>query len=161
MKKRVIKKATNVLALSSVFCAMACGTVLATDLQYPVNSVLSNHLAIWDEDMLVDDTSIQDIDEYDFISFGDAAMEHAAVPNPGTQYELVFEDGTREIYAGGAMVERGLHTCTMVKTNAKKHDVKKDGSCVLITYAATKCSICGRLAIGDEISTTTYNVCPH
>ena len=161
MKKRVIKKATNVLALSSVFCAMACGTVLAKDLQYPVNSVLSNHIAIWDEDTLVDDTSIQDTDGYDFISFSDAAMEQATVPNPSTQYELVFEDGTREIYAGGAMVERGLHTCTMVKTNVKKHDVKKDGSCVLITYAGTKCSICGRLAIGDEISTTTYNVCPH
>ena len=41
-------------------------------------------------------------------------MEQATVPNPSTQYELVFEDGTREIYAGGAMVERGLHTCTNV-----------------------------------------------
>lgn len=161
MKKRVVKKAANVLALSSVFCAMACGTVLAKDLQYPVNSVLSNHIAIWDEDAIADDDFIQDSDGYDFISFSDVAMEQATVPNPSTQYELVFEDGTREIYAEGAMIERGLHTCTMVKTNVKKHEVKKDGSCVLTTYAGAKCSICGRLVIGDEISTTTYKVCPH
>ena len=161
MKKRNVKKAAQVLAFSGIICAMGCGTALAEDLEYPINSILSNHLVIWDEDMLADDAFVQDTDEHDFISFSDAAIEHAVAPNPDIQFELVFEDGTREIYAEGAMIERGLHTCTMVKTNVKKHEVKKDGSCVLTTYAGAKCSICGRLVIGDEISTTTYKVCPH
>ena len=112
--------------------------------------------------MLADDAFIQDPDGYDFINFSDAAIEHAVAPSPGTQFELVFEDGTREIYSGDAVVARGdLHKCSMEKTNAKKHDVKKDGSCVLTTYAAGKCTICGRLVLGDEISTTTYKACPH
>ena len=161
MKKRNVKKAAQVLAFSGIICAMGCGTALAEDLEYPINSVLSNHLTIWDEDMLADDDFIQDSDGYDFISFSDAALEHAVAPNPGTQFELVFEDGTRESYTGNAAVDRDLHKCSMEKTNVKKHEVKKDGSCILTTYAAGKCTICGRLVIGDEISTTTYKVCPH
>ena len=161
MKKRNVKKTAQVLAFSGILCTMACGTALAGDLEYPINSVLSNHLTIWDEDMLADDDFIQDSDGYDFISFSDAALEHAVAPNPGTQFELVFEDGTRESYTGNAAVDRDLHKCSMEKTNVKKHEVKKDGSCILTTYAAGKCTICGRLVIGDEISTTTYKVCPH
>ncbi len=161
MKKRNVKKAAQVLAFSGILCTMACGTALAKDLEYPINSVLSNHLTIWGEDMLADDASIQETDGYDFISFSDAAIEHAVAPNPGTQFELVFEDGTRESYTGNAAVDRDLHKCSMEKTNVKKHEVKKDGSCILTTYAAGKCTICGRLVIGDEISTTTYKVCPH
>lgn len=161
MKKREIKKAANVLALSSVFCAIACGTVLAKDLQYPVNSVLSDHLAILDTEMLVDDTSIQEIDEYDFISFGDAAMEQSATPYIGTQFELVYEDGTRELYSGRAEVERKPHSCNFVKINAKTHEVKRDGSCVLITYAAQKCTICDKLVLGEQLSKNTYDPCCH
>ena len=161
MKKRNVKKAAQVLAFSGIICAMGCGTALAEDLEYPINSILSNHLVIWDEDMLADDAFVQDTDEHDFISFSDAAIEHAVAPNPDIQFELVFEDGTREIYTGGAMVERGLHKCSMEKTNAKKHDVKKDGSCVLTTYAAGKCTICGRLVLGEQLSKNTYDPCCH
>lgn len=161
MKKRAIKKAANVLALSSVFCAMACGTVLAKDLQYPVNSVLSNHLAILDEDILVDDTSIQDTDEYSFIDFDEIAIKQAAASYTDTQFELVYEDGTKELYTKDTAVERMPHSCNFVKANARTHEVKRDGSCVLIVYEAAKCTICDKLVLGDEISTHTYNVCPH
>ncbi len=161
IKKRNGKKAAQVFAISSIICAMGCGTVLAKDLQYPVNSVLSNHIAIWDEDMLVDDTSIQDTDGYDFISFSDAAMEQTTAPYIGTQFELVYEDGTRELYSGRAEVERKPHSCNFVKTNAKMHEVKRDGSCTLITYAAQKCTICDKLVLGEQLSKNIYDPCCH
>lgn len=41
------------------------------------------------------------------------------------------------------------------------HDRKSDGSCEGIEYRADRCSVCGNLAMGKEISYETYDVCPH
>ncbi|MDE7250320.1 MAG: M56 family metallopeptidase [Lachnospiraceae bacterium] len=41
------------------------------------------------------------------------------------------------------------------------HDKSGDGSCIVITYSAQKCSKCGYVNVGSEISRIIYKVCPH
>ena len=41
------------------------------------------------------------------------------------------------------------------------HNLKSDGSCTVTAYDAQKCSKCGHLVVGSEVSKHIYNVCPH
>ncbi len=42
-----------------------------------------------------------------------------------------------------------------------KHEPYSDGSCTVSTYSAQKCSKCGYVSVGSEISRIIYKVCPH
>lgn len=41
------------------------------------------------------------------------------------------------------------------------HEANGDGGCTVINYNAQKCSKCGYVNVGSEISRTIYKVCPH
>lgn len=41
------------------------------------------------------------------------------------------------------------------------HERNSDGSCTVMEYNAQRCSKCGYVKIGSEISRITYKVCPH
>lgn len=41
------------------------------------------------------------------------------------------------------------------------HDKKSDGSCLVKVYDAERCSKCGFVLVGDQISEIKYMVCPH
>lgn len=41
------------------------------------------------------------------------------------------------------------------------HIKNSDGSCMVISYSALRCSKCGRVVIGEEISRSTFKKCPH
>lgn len=41
------------------------------------------------------------------------------------------------------------------------HEANGDGGCTVINYNAQKCSKCGYVSVGSEISRITYKVCPH
>lgn len=160
MKKKNVKKAAQVLALSSICCATVCGTALARDLEYPVNEILSNHAAVFEEETFFMADKLEDNTGYNFVSFNSDAMETVSVLSDDAEYEVVYEDGTRKAFAEQADQERA-HTHKYVDTNVKKHVKKSDGSCVVTTYAATECTVCGKMTIGKMLSTDTFNPCRH
>lgn len=41
------------------------------------------------------------------------------------------------------------------------HDKKSDGSCIVKSYEAERCSKCGLVLVGDQIGEFKYMVCPH
>lgn len=43
----------------------------------------------------------------------------------------------------------------------QEHTKYGDGSCVVETYECQRCSKCGHYIVGDKISESTYNTCPH
>ena len=43
----------------------------------------------------------------------------------------------------------------------KRHTTKSDGGCVVTTYNAQICTICGTVIVGSLYSTATYPKCPH
>ena len=53
------------------------------------------------------------------------------------------------------------HTHNYVKGYYKRHTLKTDGGCVVATYNAQICTICGTVILGSLYSTATYPVCPH
>lgn len=42
-----------------------------------------------------------------------------------------------------------------------QHTKYSDGSCTIVAYDSKRCTKCGDLINGEEISTTTYKHCPH
>lgn len=42
-----------------------------------------------------------------------------------------------------------------------RHNKNSDGSCEVTKYKAERCSKCGTIKLGDRISVTRYDVCPH
>lgn len=160
MKKRTVKKTAQVFALFGVVCTMACGTTLAMDLEFPVNALLSDHVEVFDKTEYFEDDAFDEADGYDFISFDGEAMKAASFLIPDGEYTLVYEDGTMEPFVGNAGMEP-THEHTYVDTNAKKHEKKSDGSCTLTTYAAKKCTECGAIVMGEELSIGTFTPCRH
>ncbi len=160
MKTRNVKKAAQVLALSSIACAMACGTALAKELDYPVNALLSDHVEVFDETEYFEEDALCETDGYNFIGFDEEAIEVVSILMPDGEYMIVYEDGTMEPFAGNAGIEP-MHQHSYKDINVKRHQKKSDGSCVTTTYAAVKCTVCGNVLIGDQISQTTTNPCPH
>ena len=160
MKKREVKKATQVFGLASICCAMACGTVLARDLEYPVNEILSNHTTVFEESTFFKADELEDNIGYDFFRFDSDAMEVVSVLSDDAEYEVIYEDGTKKAFVEQANQERA-HMHKYVDTNVKKHVKKSDGSCVVTTYAATECTVCGKMVVGKVLSTDTFNPCRH
>lgn len=59
--------------------------------------------------------------------------------------------------------EQSRNACSHDYVSGKlmNHDKKSDGSCVVVTYNAMKCTKCGDLIRGEDISAITYKSCPH
>ena len=59
--------------------------------------------------------------------------------------------------------EQSRIVCSHVYVSGKTmhHDKKSDGSCVVVTYNAMKCTKCNDVIRGEDISTITYNPCQH
>ncbi len=43
----------------------------------------------------------------------------------------------------------------------QSHVKNDNGSCTVTTYECTYCTVCGKVKLGEIISTNTYNPCPH
>lgn len=160
MKKRVVKKAVRVFAVSSLLCAMACGTALAKELDFSVNALLSDHVEVFDETEYFEEDAFVEADGYDFIGFDGEAMKVSSALMPNGEYIIVYEDGTMEPFSGNIGIEP-MHQHSYKDINVKRHQKKSDGSCVVTTYAAVKCTVCGNVLIGKQISQNTYNPCCH
>lgn len=162
MKKREVKKAAQVFGLASICCAMACGTALARDLEYPVNAIFSDHVDVVDEEEYFESEVVEYRGGfgYGFIDFESIVMKVPLSLEMGAEYEIVYQDGTREIITNGVGTERA-HTHTYKEINVNKHQKKSNGSCTVTTYAAEKCTTCGYVVRGDKISTQIFEKCPH
>lgn len=164
---KVEKKTARIakmIILAGTFCAMACGTAFAKEVDFPMNSVFSNHVKVMDETEFIIE-EVEDVDYYnEYIEFdGNAFKENTDfvfVADPSVTYEIIYAAGTV-----GMVVEptdsdaRHLHTYKNV--NVKEHTKHSDGSCTIVTYAGKQCTSCGTTLVGDVISTTDYAVCTH
>ena len=83
--------------------------------------------------------------------------------------EVTFEeflDLEGQVYKVNKVMEmdiNSLDACShnYVKGYFKRHTTKSDGGCVVTTYNAQICSICGTVLVGSLYSTSTYVKCPH
>lgn len=163
MKKRVAKKATQVLAVSGILCTIACGTALARDIEYPLNSVLSNCVGVFDSTEYFETPAVENYDRYGdtFLHFSEEAMETPFTLHADADYEIVYPDDSWALLTAEMLENERIHTHTSENVNINKHKKKSDGSCTITTYAGAKCTECGYITYGKVIATTTYPECPH
>lgn len=77
------------------------------------------------------------------------------------QYDRQFVDTEGNIYPiPDAGVYRGC-THDYVSGTEIGHTKHSDGGCLVVVYSSKRCSKCGYIVQGDEISRTYYKVCPH
>ena len=89
--------------------------------------------------------------------------EITELPFHGAQ-ALFVEDGTGKIYRyydEENKEERGECIHTYITGKYSDHLINSTGGCKVIQYRAKRCSKCGDQIILEEISSTTYKVCPH
>lgn len=79
-------------------------------------------------------------------------------------YEKQFADTEGNIYPywdGETVITYRSCSHDFVSGTASEHTKKSDGSCEVRQYRAQRCCKCGYVIRGEEISVTTYKVCPH
>ena len=79
-------------------------------------------------------------------------------------YDNQFTDTDGNIYPlQDTMTANVYGNCshTYVSGTMQEHSKNSDGSCVLITYSAKRCSKCGHVVKGNVLSEFKYTTCPH
>ncbi len=127
-------------AVSFMALCVFCGAgYVAKEADYAVYGVFGDDKLITNDDMpsitIVEDMSVEDSEYYEAVSIDDAVL-------------LNDEIDTNHIHK-------------LVDTKAKEHIKNKDGSCDTTYYYAEKCSVCGKIRLGDSYSSTHYDKCPH
>lgn len=109
-----------------------------------------------------------DHDTYLFVPDGasEEEIEHfELLENPEIQYDKQFTDEEGVIYQipkkASEAIFRGGYRHTYVSGTAVKHKKNPDGSCEGIEYRTQRCSECGSVIWGEQISSHQYVVCPH
>lgn len=77
------------------------------------------------------------------------------------QYDRFFIDEEGNIFPLGEENDIAICTHNFVKGKLSEHIKNSDGSCVVTTTEAWRCSICGYIKNGDVISEFKSTVCPH
>ena len=95
-----------------------------------------------------------------------AAQEFEASENREMVYEFLYDrqftDETGNVYPimGDEEIEPYCNH-TFVSGTGADHTKFSDGSCLVREFYAQRCSKCGYVIQGDEISRHTYTKCPH
>ncbi|MBD5508569.1 MAG: M56 family metallopeptidase [Lachnospiraceae bacterium] len=75
-------------------------------------------------------------------------------------YEYQFIDEAGNIYPITEPIQRGC-SHDYVSGKATEHHSNSDGSCIVREFRAQRCSKCGYVIRGEQISYHEYTVCPH
>lgn len=84
--------------------------------------------------------------------------------NMEIKYKKQFIDEYGNIYqVKGDMGASGYGNCSheYVSGTYTEHNKNADGSCTITQYSAQRCSKCGNIDIGHELTVFKFNVCPH
>lgn len=89
--------------------------------------------------------------------------------NIETKYEDQFVNTEGEIFQIQADMVQEKETVSVYRScnhecvpgTRVMHDKKSDGSCLVKVYEAERCTKCGLVFVGSQISETKYMVCPH
>lgn len=78
-------------------------------------------------------------------------------------YDYFFTDESGNIYNldGGEYNTQASCSHKYVLGNTTSHHKNSSGGCTIKSLEAWRCSKCGNVKIGEEISSTTYKKCPH
>lgn len=128
-------------------------------------SILGNCLTIMAYQppyILTDEVSTQ----FDYISFtpDGCADESSFIDFANSDYIFIDEAGIcTEISLSQINNKETRIVCShnWIQGTLQKHKKNSDGSCDVITCEATRCTKCGAVYTGAEISTTHYKKCPH
>lgn len=91
-----------------------------------------------------------------------AGLVIETAPEIRYDYQFIDEEGNIYPITGEASTE-AYRACshTYSSGTASSHEKNSSGGCVVKTYKAQRCTKCGNTILGEQISSTTYNVCPH
>ena len=161
-KKEKSKIVIKAVVLSGLCSVMFCSAAAAYDMDTVVMNTFSSDLNMMCEEEITysdPDTDYSKLVYYDFDeSFMQSAVDY--VPDESAEYFIVYEDGTTEKIEDYFSIE-DRHNHNYVKINVDKHVKHSDGSCTVYIYAAEKCTICGKIVIGEKINSVDYEKCPH
>lgn len=83
----------------------------------------------------------------------------------GQSYQIVFcsqfNDKDGKVYPINELQEYKSCSHNYVDGTYSTHTKNSDGSCLVRYYAAKRCSKCGTLQVGEQISESTFKKCPH
>lgn len=120
----------------------------------------------WEED----DSSHWGKGEFAFVQdgateqdFEEAGFDDWVVEEFEFLYDQEFVDESGNIYPIEEQDAVVYATCQhqYVSGTAKEHIKDANGGCTITQYKASRCSLCGKVVVGEEISTTYYKVCTH
>lgn len=108
-----------------------------------------------DNDMCLfipDSAGEEEIREFSLVKETEIRYDYQFIDEEGNIYPL-SEDAFAETYRACS------HTYTSGTLSG--HEKNSSGGCVVKTYKAQRCTKCGHTIWGEQISSATYNVCPH
>ena len=120
--------------------------------------------AIWEDD---DGSSWKGLDTYLIIPKGE---ENLLKENPFEEKPIDFSHGDEVYIDENGNIYYNKHTDDQERSICKhiyeavtsyQHTKYSDRSCTIVAYDSKRCTKCGDLINGEEISTTTYKHCPH
>ena len=160
------KRKSNVLLkaviLAGAYCVMFYSAVAAYDMDTLVMNTFSSDLNMMHEEEIISSEPDRDYSKLVYYDFDDSFMQNAVnyIPDESAEYFIVYEDGTTEKIENYVDMKDG-HNHNYVEINVDKHVKHSDGSCTVYIYAAEKCTICGKILMGEKINAVDYENCPH
>ena len=160
------KRKSNVLLkaviLAGAYCVMFYSAVAAYDMDTLVMNTFSSDLNMMREEEITYSDPNTDYSKLVYYDFDESFMQNAVdyVPDETAECFIVYEDGTTEKAERVTKAEE-KHDNIYEKVNIDKHSKHSDGSCTLKAYAAKKCTICGKIVMGEMICKTNFPKCPH
>lgn len=95
--------------------------------------------------------------------FEEAGFEDWVIPEYAFLYDYEFVDESGNIYPVTEQDAVVHATCQhqYVSGTYKEHVKDANGGCTITQYEASRCSLCGRVVVGDIIGSSYLRVCPH
>ena len=158
-KSKIFIKAGVLSGLCSV---MFCSAAAAYDMDTLVMNTFSSDLNMMHEEEIISSEPDRDYSKLVYYDFDDSFMQNAVnyIPDESAEYFIVYEDGTTEKIENYVDM-KDVHNHNYVEINVDKHVKHSDGSCTVYIYAAEKCTICGKILMGEKINAVDYENCPH
>ncbi len=161
-KKEKSKIFIKAVVLSGLCSVMFCSAAAAYDMDTLVMNTFSSDLNMMHEEEIISSEPDRDYSKLVYYDFDDSFMQNAVnyIPDESAEYFIVYEDGTTERIENYVDMKDG-HNHNYVEINVDKHVKHSDGSCTVYIYAAEKCTICGKILMGEKINAVDYENCPH
>lgn len=154
-KKKIMK---NSIALIIMIICFIFSSIPALAYQVPKKVTYSQNINITDRDW----------DKVDIVEFtqgsGIILTNNIEMDFSVSDFTFINETGEIYFYEDAEKInkqEKLVCSHDYVSGTYSEHEKYSNGGCKIISYNAKRCKRCGDVILGTEISTLTYNSCPH